>query len=63
MRFVAVTGADGTKRIDAATWDAADKTPIVHKTGRGTLKFQWTDLAGTWGPTEVSDVSRLEIVR
>ena len=57
----AVTTSEGKKLIDDAGWDATDRTPILHVTGRGTLKYRWADKAGTWGPAEGNDVSRLEI--
>ncbi len=61
-RVVAVVG-DVRKAIDAAAWDDATRTPIVHVTKRGALKFRWADQAGAWGETEVKDVSKLEIAR
>ncbi len=61
-RVVAVVG-DARKTIDQAAWDDASRTPILHATKRGTLKFRWEDGAGKWGETEVKDVTKLEIVR
>jgi hypothetical protein len=61
-RVVAVVGV-GRKTIDQAAWDDASRTPILHSTKRGTLKFRWEDGAGNWGETEVKDVTKLEIVR
>jgi hypothetical protein len=59
-RVVAVTG-DVTKAIDAAAWADATRTPIVHTTRRGTLKFRWADKDGKWLDTEVKDVTKLEL--
>lgn len=60
-RVTAVTGDDGTKPIDRAAWDDASRTPLLHTTRRGTLKFRWADAAGAWGETEVKDVTKIEI--
>ncbi|HEY8072511.1 MAG TPA: hypothetical protein VIF62_00330 [Labilithrix sp.] len=60
-RVVSVTGPEETKTIDAAAWSDASRTPIVHTTRRGTLKFRWADKDGKWGGADVKDVSRLEI--
>lgn len=62
-RVVAVTGEDGTKGIDAAAWADEAKTPLLHTTRRGTLKFRWADANGTWGEAGVKDVTKIEIVR
>jgi hypothetical protein len=62
-RVTSVIGADGPVAIDAAAWGDATRTPILHSTRRGTLKFRWTDAAGKWGDTATKDVSGLEIVR
>jgi hypothetical protein len=61
-RVVAVVG-NIRETIDAAAWNDATRTPIIHGTKRGTLKFRWEDRDGKWGATEVNDVSKLEIVR
>jgi hypothetical protein len=61
-RVVAVIG-DKRKEIDAAAWADADRTPIVHRTRRGWLKFRWADKTGAWSEAEVKDVSGLEIAR
>lgn len=61
-RVTAVLGDDKVA-IDQAAWNDANKTPIVHTTRRGTLKFRWADKAGKWGEAEVSDVSGLEIAK
>ena len=37
--------------IDAAAWADPTKTPIVHRTRRGGLKFRWADASGKWGET------------
>jgi hypothetical protein len=47
--------------IDAAAWADPTKTPIVHRTRRGGLKFRWADATGAWGETGVKDVTGLEI--
>jgi hypothetical protein len=60
-RVVAITG-DITKPIDAAAWGDPGRTPIVHTTRRGTLKFRWADKDGKWLDTEVKDVTKLELV-
>jgi hypothetical protein len=59
-RVTQVTG-DGGKAIDRAAWDDASREPLLHTTRRGTLKFRWADATGTWGDTEVKDVTRIEI--
>jgi hypothetical protein len=61
-RVVAVAGAS-RKVIDADAWSDTARTPILHTTRRGTLKFRWADATGAWGETEVKDVTQLEIVR
>jgi hypothetical protein len=58
-----VTGGDGTKSIEHAAWDDTTRTPLLHTTRRGTLKFRWADGAGTWGESEVKDVTRIEIAQ
>jgi hypothetical protein len=60
-RVTAVIGGGGPVAIDAAAWADATRTPILHSTRRGALKFRWTDAAGTWGDTAAKDVSGLEI--
>ena len=60
-RVVAIIGPRETRRLDAAAWADATRTPIVHTTRRGTLKFRWADKDGKWGDVEVVDLSRLEI--
>ena len=47
--------------IDAAAWADPTRTPIVHRTRRGGLKFRWADATGKWGETGVKDVTGLEI--
>ncbi len=61
-RVVAVLG-DTRKAIDAAAWDDPARTPIVHRTRRGWLKFRWADKDGQWSDAEVKDVVGLELVR
>lgn len=60
-RVVAVTGQDGTRTIDATAWTDDKRTPLLHTTRRGTLKFRWANAAGKWGEAEVRDVSKLEL--
>ena len=60
-RVASVTGDDGTKTIDLAAWADATRTPLLHTTRRGTLKFRWADANGKWGETEVKDVVRIEL--
>lgn len=62
-RVVTVTGEDGTKGIDAAAWEDEAKTPLLHTTRRGTLKFRWADASGKWGEAGVKDVTKIEIVQ
>ena len=58
-----VTAVIGETRlaIDAAAWADSTKTPIVHRTRRGGLKFRWADASGKWDDTGVKDVTALEI--
>ncbi|NVB81672.1 MAG: hypothetical protein HOV81_24975 [Kofleriaceae bacterium] len=61
-RVVAVVGA--TKQaITPEAWADASRTPVVHRTGRGGLKFRWADASGKWDEESVNDVVALEIVR
>jgi hypothetical protein len=60
-RVISVTGDDGARAIDRAAWDDATRTPLLHTTRRGTLKFRWADADGKWGESEVKDVVRVEI--
>lgn len=62
-RVTAITGDDGSKPIDRAAWDDAAREPLLHTTRRGTLKFRWASADGTWGDTEVKDVTRIEIAQ
>lgn len=60
-----VTAVVGDKKvpIDQAAWKDPNRTPIVHTTRRGTMKFRWTDKDGKWGDAEVSDVTGLEVAK
>ncbi len=58
---VSVTGEGGSKPFDHVAWDDATRTPILHTTRRGTLKWTWADGSGKWGETEVKDVTQLVI--
>lgn len=60
-RVVAVYGKRETRRLEPAVWNDAKRTPILHTTRRGTLKFRWADKDGTWDDAEISDVSLVEI--
>jgi hypothetical protein len=60
-RVTTVTGSNGTKAIDQAAWGDPARTPIVHLTRRGALKFRWASGDGTWSEAEVHDVSALEV--
>jgi hypothetical protein len=60
-RVVSVTGEDGTQAIDAAAWSDEAKTPLLHTTRRGTLKFRWADANGKWGEAGVKDVTKIEV--
>lgn len=62
-RVVAVTGSEGRRAVDAASWSDAAHAPVLHTTRRGTLKFRLEDATGTWGPAIASDVTAIEIVR
>ena len=61
-RVVAVVG-ETRMPIDAAAWDDPARTPIVHRTRRGWLKFRWADKTGAWQDASVKEVSGLEIAR
>jgi hypothetical protein len=60
-RVTTVIGGDGKVAIDEAKWNAAETTPILHSTRRGTLKFRYADATGAWGDTIAKDVTGLEI--
>jgi hypothetical protein len=60
-RVVMVAGPDETKTVDKAAWDDPKRTPVLHTTRRGTLKYRWADAKGEWGDTEVRDVTQLEL--
>lgn len=62
-RVTAVVSPGGRVLVEQTAWDDATRTPILHTTRRGTLKFRWADKAGTWGETVMKDVSALEIAR
>lgn len=59
--MTSVTGADGTRTIELGAWDDATRTPLLHTTRRGTLKFRWADTEGKWGEAEVKDVVKIEL--
>ena len=62
-RVVAVVAPGGRVLVEPTAWDDATKTPILHTTRRGTLKFRWTDKDGKWGETVLKDVASIEVVR
>lgn len=59
-RVTAVIG-DTRQAIDAAAWADQTKTPVVHRTRRGALKFRWADATGAWEEAAIKDVTGLEI--
>jgi hypothetical protein len=59
-RVTTVVG-NKTEAIDPAAWSDDAKTPILHTTRRGTLKFRWADKDGNWADALVNDVTRVEI--
>jgi hypothetical protein len=63
VRVSQVIGAGSAVTIDAAAWEDMTRTPILHTTRRGTLKFRWADAKGAWGETVIRDVTRLELSR
>lgn len=62
-RVIAVVGPGGRVLVEPTAWDDATKTPILHTTKRGTLKFRWADSAGKWGETLLKDVASIEVAR
>jgi hypothetical protein len=46
-RVVAVVG-EARMPIDPVAWNDPDRTPSVHRTRRGWLKFRWADKTGAW---------------
>jgi len=62
-RVVAVVAPGGRVLVESIAWDDATKTPILHTTRRGTLKFRWADKDGKWGETLLKDVASIEVVR
>lgn len=60
-RVFAVIGKTN-ETISPEAWADASRTPILHRTRRGGLKFRWTDASGKWDEAKVSDVIALEIV-
>jgi len=62
-RVVTVTGDGATNTIAPEAWGDPTRTPILHTTRRGTLKFRWASKDGEWEETTVRDVTKLEIVR
>src|SRR5512140_3478 len=62
-RVTAIMSASGATPLDGAAWADPTRTPILHTTKRGALKFRWADAHGVWGDTVVRDVTGLEIAR
>lgn len=59
-RATAILGPTGVVAVDPLGWDDPKRTPILHTTRRGTLKFRWaTD--GKWGETVVRDVVGIQV--
>ena len=61
-RVASVTGAGIVVPLEPAAWADATRTPILHSTRRGTLKFRWADAAGVWGATIAKDITAMVIV-
>jgi hypothetical protein len=60
-RITAVIG-ETKQAIDPAAWADATRTPIVHRTRKGALKFRWADASGKWDDkAAVKDVTGLEV--
>ena len=62
-RVTAVIGGADRVAIDPAAWGDASRTPILHTTRRGSLKFRWANADGAWGETVVKNVTALEVTR
>ena len=63
-RVTSVTGDGTTMSISPAEWADAARTPILHTTRRGTLKFRWVAPDGEWKEdAAVRDVTGLAIAR
>jgi hypothetical protein len=60
-RVTVVIGEDSAQPIAPADWNDATKTPLLHTTRRGTLKFRWADADGKWAETVVKEVTKLEV--
>jgi hypothetical protein len=61
-RVTAIAGEEGSHAVIApAEWNDATKTPLLHTTRRGTLKFRWADADGKWAETAVKDVTKIEV--
>ena len=63
-RVTSVTGDGATNEISAEQWKDTTRTPILHTTRRGTLKFRWVEADGEWQEdAAVRDVTGLAIAR
>jgi len=63
-RVTSVTGDGATVEISAAMWQDTTRTPILHTTRRGTLKFRWIEADGEWQEdAAVRHVTGLAIAR
>lgn len=63
-RVTSVTGGGETVAISAEQWNDTTRTPILHTTRRGTLKFRWVEPDGEWQEdAAVRDVTGLAIAR
>jgi len=63
-RVTSVTGRGTTISISPAEWADPARTPILHTTRRGSLKFRWAAPDGEWKEdAAVRDVTGLAIAR
>ncbi len=63
-RVTSVTGGGATVEISPAMWKDTARTPILHTTRRGSLKFRWVEADGEWQEdAAVRDVTGLTIAR
>ncbi len=59
---VTKVGGESDQPISADAWADASRTPILHNTRKGKLKFRWADKDGKWlEDGVVKDVGKLEI--
>jgi hypothetical protein len=61
-RVTSVTGDGASREISAEEWKDTTRTPILHTTRRGTLKFRWVEGDGEWQEeAAVRDVTGLAV--